>query len=49
MVGKIIMIIHNFTVGTSKNETIDHRGVSTQVTYETDHISLLRRSQQQVH
>ena len=48
-VGKIKIIILSLRVGTSKNKNIDH-GVketcaimSTQVTYEIDHISLLPR------
>ena len=46
-VGKIIIITLSFRVGTSKNKNIDHRVketcavMSTQITYETDHISLL--------
>ena len=51
---KIIMIILSFQVGTSKNKNIDHRVkktcaiMSTQVRYETDHISLLVVRQGQV-
>ena len=47
-VGKTIIIIVSFMVGTSKNKNIDHQVketcaiISTQVTYENDHISLLR-------
>ena len=47
LVGKTIIIILSFKVGTSKNKNIDHEVqdtcaiISTQVTYETDHISLL--------
>ena len=49
-VGKIIIIILCFWVGTSKNKNIDHGAketcaiMSTQVTYENDHISLLQDS-----
>ena len=45
-VGRIIIIIVSFQFGTSKKKNIDHRAketfaiMSTQVTYETDHISL---------
>ena len=48
LVSKIIIII--LRVHISKNKNIDHRGketcviMSTQVTYETNHISLLRGS-----
>ena len=44
----MIIIILSFTFGTSKNKNIDHRVketcaiISTQVTYETDLISLHR-------
>ena len=43
-------MILNFMVGTSKNKNIDNQGketcaiISTQVTYETDNMSLLRDS-----
>ena len=47
-VGKIIVIILSFQVGTSTNKNIDHRIketsaiiMSTLVTCKTDHISLL--------
>ena len=49
-VSKIIIIILCFRVGTSKNKNIDHGAketcaiMSTQVTYENDHISLLQDS-----
>ena len=49
LVGKIIMI-PSFRVDTSKNKNIDHQvketcaDVSTQVTYETNYISLLHDS-----
>ena len=45
LVGKIMIIILSFRVGTSKNKNIDHRVketyaiMSTQVTCETNHIS----------
>ena len=44
-VGKILIIILSFKVGTSKTKDTDHRvketcaTMSIQVTYETDHIS----------
>ena len=53
-VGKIVIII-SFRVGISKNKNIDHRVkeahtiMSTKVTCETDHISLLVIQQCQVH
>ena len=49
LVGKILIIILSFRVGTSKNN-IDHQVnetcaiISIQVTYETDHIPLLHDS-----
>ena len=50
LVGKMMIIILSFSVGASKDENI-HHGVketcaimSTQVTYEIDHISLLQDS-----
>ena len=49
-VGKIIVINLSFWVDTSKNGNIDHRVketcaiISTQVTYEIDHISLFQDS-----
>ena len=45
-VGKIIIIILGFRVGTSKNKNIDHRFKETcaQVTYETEYISVRRHS-----
>ena len=49
-VGKVTIIFLSFTVGTSKNKNI-HDGVketcaimSTQVTYEIDHVSLIQDS-----
>ena len=53
--GKIIIIILSFRVGTSKNKNIDHRVketcafMSTQVTCETGHFSVLVIQQCQVH
>ena len=49
-IGKILIIILSFGVGTSKNKNTDHRvketddGMSIQVTHETDLIYLLRDS-----
>ena len=54
LVDKIIMIL-SFRVGISKNNSIDHRVketcaiMSTQVTCETDHISLHVIQQFQIH
>ena len=54
-VGKIMIIILSFWIGTSKNKNIDHRVkesytiMSIQVTCETDHVSLLVIRQCQVH
>ena len=54
-VGKIMIIILSFWIGTSKNKNIDHHVkesytiTSIQVTCETDHISLLVIWQCQVH
>ena len=49
-VGKVTIIFLSFTVGTSKNKST-HDGVketcaimSTQVTYEIDHVSLIQDS-----
>ena len=50
LVDKIIIIILTLRVGTSKNENIDHQVkkpcaiMSTQVTNETNHISVLCHS-----
>ena len=55
-VGKIIIIITlSFRVGTSENKNIDHRVkesyaiMSTQITCETDHFSLLMIQQCKMH
>ena len=54
-VGKIIIIILSFRVGTFRNKSIDHQVketfavISTQVTCETEHISLLTIPRCQVH
>ena len=48
LVGKIILVILSFRIDTSKNKNNDYRVketctiMSTQFTYETDHLSLLR-------
>ena len=50
LLGKIIIKILSFKGGISKNKNIDHRVketcaiMSAQVTYETDHFSVLRHS-----
>ena len=45
LVSKMLIIMLNFRVGTSKTKNTDHKVImSIQVTYETDHISLLCHS-----